>query len=82
MTVAVVGVLAISGWASAQEAKVTQEEKVYVGTAFEVSFQNEGTAFAPVEQPKPAVSGSALGFAVTVGRRLSPLVSLAVEARP
>jgi len=32
---AVSGVLAISRRAPAQDAKVTQEEKVYVGTAFE-----------------------------------------------
>ena len=73
-------VLARSESAAAQIPTVSQESKVYAGAAFEVSSQDGGPRdVTDPDQPNARVGGSALGFAGTIGYRLTPLVSLAAE---
>jgi hypothetical protein len=69
----VFAVLARTGCVAAQDAKV------YVGGAFMTSTQGSSTPGGAADLPKPGVGGSAVGVVGTVGRFLSPRVSVSAE---
>jgi hypothetical protein len=70
--------LAVLGTSSAAAAQTPS--KLYVGAAYEISFQNASIDAPAVPiQPPTASGGSGLGFNTTVGYRLSPLISVGAE---